>query len=80
MCQTAVFYGEALARYGFGSFHPLGTDRLGAFWNKFQSEGIANVVVEEPVLASAQAALSFHDTEYIELVKVASKQGRCAAR
>ncbi len=75
MCQTAVFYGEALARYGFGSFHPLGTDRLGAFWNKFQSEGIANVVVEEPVLASAQAALSFHDTEYIELVKVASKQG-----
>lgn len=75
MCQTAVFYGEALARYGFGSYHPLGTDRLDAFWNKFQSENIANVVIEEPVLSSAEAALTFHDTEYVELVRVASKQG-----
>jgi acetoin utilization protein AcuC len=75
MCQTAVFYGEALAKYGFGSSHPLGTDRLDAFWNKLQSESIGNIVVEDPVLASAQAALSFHDTEYVELVRVASKQG-----
>ena len=75
MCQTAVFYGEALAKYGFGSSHPLGTDRLDAFWNKFQSENIANVVVEEPVLSSAEAALTFHDSEYVELVRVASKQG-----
>jgi acetoin utilization protein AcuC len=75
MCQTAVFYGEALAKYGFGGSHPFGTDRLDAFWNKLQSESIGNIVVEEPVLASAQAALSFHDTEYVELVKAASKQG-----
>jgi acetoin utilization protein AcuC len=75
MCQTAVFYGEALAKYGFGSSHPLGTDRLDAFWNKLQSERVGNVVVEEPVMADAQAALSFHDTDYVELVKAASKQG-----
>ena len=75
MCQTAVFYGEALAKYGFGASHPLGTDRLDAFWNKLQSESIGNIVVEEPVMAGAEAALSFHDTDYVELVKVASKQG-----
>jgi acetoin utilization protein AcuC len=32
-------------------------------------------VVEDPVLAGAQAVLSFHDTEYVELVKMASKRG-----
>jgi acetoin utilization protein AcuC len=75
MCQTAVFYGEALSRYGFGGSHPLGTDRLGAFWNKLQNENLTNVVVEEPVLGTDQDALSFHDIEYVELVKAASKHG-----
>lgn len=75
MCQTAVFYGEGLARYGFGGSHPLGTDRLGAFWNKLQGENIANVVVEEPVLGSESDVLAFHDKEYIDLVKVSSKHG-----
>ena len=63
MCQTAVFYGEALARYGFGGSHPLGTDRLGAFWKKLQSENIPNVFVEEPALAKEGDALSFHEKE-----------------
>jgi acetoin utilization protein AcuC len=75
MCQTAVFYGEALARYGFGGSHPLGTDRLGAFWVKLQSENVANVVVEEPALAAEQDALSFHDKEYVDLVMASSKHG-----
>jgi len=75
MCETAVFYGEALARYGFGGSHPLGTDRLGAFWGRLQSENIASVVVEEPALGSDQDALSFHDKEYVELVRAASKRG-----
>lgn len=75
MCQTAVFYGEALARYGFGGSHPLGTDRLGAFWNKLQGENIPNVVVEEPVAGSDQDALSFHDKEYVDLVRMSSKHG-----
>lgn len=75
MCHTAVFYGEGLARYGFGGSHPLGTDRLAAFWNKLQSENVADVVVEEPVLGSEQDALSFHDKEYVDLVRVSSKHG-----
>src|SRR6058998_3417051 len=75
MCQTAVFYGEALARYGFGGSHPLGSDRLGAFWSKLQIEGIGNIVVEEPVLGSDKDALSFHDKEYVDLVRVSSRHG-----
>jgi acetoin utilization protein AcuC len=75
MCQTAVFYGKALARYGFGGSHPLGTDRLGAFWSKLQSEDISSVVVEEPALGNDLDALSFHDKEYVDLVRAASKYG-----
>src|SRR5215211_5187575 len=75
MCQTAVFYGEELAKYGFGGSHPFGTHRLDAFWNKLQSESIGNIVVEDPVMAGYQAAVLFHDAEYVELVKVASRHG-----
>ncbi len=31
--MTTVYYGEALAAYGFGEGHPFGPDRLDAFWN-----------------------------------------------
>lgn len=75
MCQTAVFFGEELARYGFGSSHPLGNDRLDAFWNKLQSEKVARVVTERPEIASEQDVLAFHTAEYVELVKAASKRG-----
>ncbi len=75
MCETAVFYGEALARYGFGSSHPFGTDRLAAFWSKLQSENIPNVVVEDPTLGDDHDVLRFHDKEYVELVRAASKHG-----
>jgi acetoin utilization protein AcuC len=75
MCQTAVFFGNALARYGFGGSHPWGSDRLYAFWSKLQGENVSNIVVEEPELAGEQAALSFHEREYVELVMAASKHG-----
>ena len=65
MCQTAVFYGEALARYGFGGSHPFGTDRLDAFWNKLQSESIDNIVVEEPVMADYQASRCYFITQHM---------------
>src|SRR4029077_1384384 len=61
--------------YGFGGSHPLGNDRLDAFWRRLQIERISNVVVEEPVLGSDQDALSFHDNDYVDLVKVSSRQG-----
>lgn len=76
MCNTAVFYGNELARYGFGGSHPLGTDRIHAFWSRLQAEHLPNVIVEKPETATEETALSFHDREYVELVKVASKQDR----
>ncbi len=75
MCQTAVFFGEALAAYGFGSAHPLGNDRIYAFWKKLQAENVANVVVESPRIATEEDALTFHDKDYVEFVKMASKRG-----
>lgn len=75
MCQTAVFYGETLGRYGFEGSHPFGTDRLDAFWKSLQSEKVNNVIVEEPALASDRDALSFHNKEYVDLVRAASKCG-----
>ncbi|MGH9991254.1 MAG: acetoin utilization protein AcuC, partial [Nitrososphaera sp.] len=46
-----------------------------AFWKRLQSESIANVVVEEPMIATEEDVLSFHDKDYVELVKMASKHG-----
>ena len=69
-----MFYGDALARYGFGGSHPLGTDRLEAFWKRLQKEKIA-IVTEDPVLGTEQDVLLFHDKEYVDFVRAASKQG-----
>ena len=43
-CSTAVFFGEELAKYGFGGSHPMGSDRIYAFWSKFQSESEINQI------------------------------------
>ena len=75
MCQTAVFFGEALAAYGFGGSHPLGNDRLYAFWTKLQGDKVGNIVVEKPVQGTAEQALMFHDTHYVDLVRQASVYG-----
>jgi acetoin utilization protein AcuC len=75
MCQTAVFYGEALTRYGFGGSHPFGADRLPAFWKKLQRASIGNIIIQEPVMANYHDAALFHDSSYVELVKVASRHG-----
>ncbi len=70
----AVFFGDELARYGFGGSHPWGSDRIYAFWNRLQSENIADIVVEQPETTIEEIVLSFHDREYVEFVKLASKQ------
>jgi acetoin utilization protein AcuC len=75
MCKTAVFFGDALASYGFGSSHPLGNDRIFAFWKKLQSANVANIVVETPEIATEEETLTFHDKDYVEFVKMASKRG-----
>lgn len=79
VCSTAVMYGDALAKYGFGGSHPWGSDRLYAFWSKFQSEGLdksENIVIEEPVMAEEDVLLSFHSKTYVEFVKKASVLGQ----
>ena len=48
-----VYYGEELARYGFGHGHPFGPDRLQAFWNECRQQGLdQRVDIGAPVLAS----------------------------
>jgi acetoin utilization protein AcuC len=80
MCKTAIFFGEDLSRYNFGQHHPFNSSRLYAFWSKFQSENLHEsdkFTIEAPVLADEQTILSFHDRDYVELVKKASKNGKC---
>jgi acetoin utilization protein AcuC len=79
MCSTAVFFGEALGKYGFSGSHPFNSDRIYAFWSKFQSENLdksAQIMIKEPTLADEETILSFHDNDYVNFVKKASKHGR----
>jgi acetoin utilization protein AcuC len=79
MCKTAVFFGKELSTYNFGEHHPFNSDRIYAFWSKFQSENLHEsnqFKIEAPALADEQTILSFHDRDYVELVKKASKHGR----
>jgi acetoin utilization protein AcuC len=76
MCNTAVFYGDELARYGFGGSHPWSTERIHAFWRRLSTERLDNLVIEEPEIATEEEVLSFHDRQYVELVKMASRQCR----
>jgi acetoin utilization protein AcuC len=74
--QVCVFYGEELARYGFGHGHPFGTDRLASFWKGFVDSGLAQQVqVCEPVSASREEIEAFHTTEYVKQVILQSASG-----
>lgn len=52
MGNTAVSYGDELARYGFGGSHPWSTDRIHAFWRRLSSESVDNLVVDGPEIAT----------------------------
>ncbi len=74
MHRVMVFYGKDL-RYGFES-HPFSRDRLDAFWQYFTSNGLDKFVeIGEPLMASDESILLFHDKEYLEYVKKASNFG-----
>lgn len=71
-----VYYGPALARYGFGSGHPFGTDRLDSFWREAQARGLdQRVVVTAPVACTDGELLSFHTREYVARVHEQSRTG-----
>jgi len=74
---VAVYYGDALARYGFGHGHPFGTDRLAAFWSGLRRQGLdARVVAAEPVQASRAEIETFHTADYVSRVIDQSATGR----
>jgi acetoin utilization protein AcuC len=78
MCKTAVFFGQELARYSFGTLHPFNSDRIFAFWSKFNDLGLgqsSQSVVFQPVMANEDTILQFHDEEYVSLVRAKSKEG-----
>ena len=73
---VAVYFGEALGRYGFGDNHPFGPDRIHAFWQETRKRGLdQRVSVVSPVYCSESDLLAFHDVEYLERVKRQSASG-----
>ena len=78
MCLTAILYGDHLSKYGFGRLHPWNNERIYDFWSKFQQMGLdksPSCLIEEPELALEESILSFHDKDYVNLVKRAGKTG-----
>ena len=78
MCKTAVFFGEELARYGFGDAHPFNSNRIFAFWSKFCALNLhqsSHIQIERPEITQKEILLQFHDKEYVDLVKKSSIHG-----
>jgi acetoin utilization protein AcuC len=73
---VGVYTGEQLGRYGFGEDHPLGENRLHAFWDEMHRRSLDfQVKVLDPVIASEDQLKLFHTTEYIEKVRLHSRTG-----
>lgn len=71
-----LYYGDALARYGFGAGHPFGPDRLDAFWKECVARGLdRRCQIAAPVSASEADLLRFHTRNYIERVRHQSQSG-----
>lgn len=72
-----VYYGEALAQYGFGAGHPFGPDRLDAFWQETLRQGLdKRVTIARPVMATESEIARFHTADYLARVKQQSETGR----
>ncbi len=73
--MVTVYYGEALAAYGFGEGHPFGPDRLDAFWNAAKQSGLdRKLEVAPPVIANREELEYFHTQTYIEkLIRLSAK-------
>jgi acetoin utilization protein AcuC len=71
-----LYYGDALAQYGFGAGHPFGPDRLGAFWKECVARGLdRRAQIAAPVQASEVELLRFHTHAYVERVQLQSRTG-----
>ncbi len=67
--MVAVYFGDALGRYGFGEGHPFGPDRLQAFWRETVQQGLdKRVHVAAPILGRREQVQRFHTDDYVERV------------
>lgn len=74
--SVCVTVGDGLAAYGFGHGHPFGPDRLWAFWNRMQAEGLADQVsVVAPHIADVAEIERFHTGDYVARVRAQSQTG-----
>ncbi|MDH3690321.1 MAG: acetoin utilization protein AcuC [Gammaproteobacteria bacterium] len=74
--MVSIYFGEALALYGFGAGHPFGPDRIHAFWKETLKQGLdKRVHIAEPIQCSEDDLLQFHEHKYIDLVKRQSESG-----
>lgn len=72
----AITCGDELADYHFGNQHPFGPMRHQSFLDGMKAAGIGTQVKWlHPVKCHEQSLLSFHTTDYLEKVKLASRQG-----
>ena len=77
MSIASVYFGDDLARYGFGDGHPFGPDRLTAFWRETVKQGLDKKLdIIAPVACDEESLLRFHTPDYVALVKQASQHGR----
>jgi acetoin utilization protein AcuC len=73
---SCVYIGKALASYGFGDGHPFGPDRLGAFWDRAQQQGLAGrLTQQQPVSAGREMLEHFHAADYVDRVIRQSASG-----
>jgi len=71
-----VTYGSELASYGFGDGHPFGPDRLDAFWNYLQKEGLESQIhIAQPSTTDKNIIGRFHTDDYISRVQEQSLTG-----
>ena len=76
MQKVCVTYGSELASYGFGDGHPFGPDRLDAFWNYLQKEGLESQIhIAQPSTTDKNIIGRFHTDDYISRVQEQSLTG-----
>ncbi|MGH8672357.1 MAG: acetoin utilization protein AcuC [Burkholderiales bacterium] len=74
--KVCVYLGDELARYGFGSGHPFGPQRLAAFREEFERRGLAaKTRLRDPMMADQCDIERFHSAAYVERVKQQSQTG-----
>jgi acetoin utilization protein AcuC len=76
-CQLGVSFGSRSSLYSFPNDHPLNNKRTGLFALSLQelTTKNPNIKIIEPVQCNEEELLLFHDKEYVDFVKSASKSG-----